>query len=170
VPASASTGNGRPLTGSASWISPRAVLLGDVEGDTLQEQQLPVRVAHQAGLGVHPDQLARAREHVRDKRRQVCAVRLHTAQRGLVLHSRDVEQPLGRRVHQDDVPFLIGDENRVGDRIDDQVKPMALVANFRLRDPQRAVALLDLFLRARQVGDVAQNRHDVSALPLVFCP
>ena len=95
---------------------------------------------------------------------------MHTAQRGLVLHSRDVEQPLGRRVHQDDVPFLIGDENRVGDRIDDQVKPMALVANFRLRDPQRAVALLDLFLRARQVGDVAQNRHDVSALPLVFCP
>ena len=79
-----------------------------------------------------------------------------------------VEQPLRRRVHQDDVPFLVGDQDRVGDRVDDQVEAVPLVADFRLRDAQRAVALLDLFLGARQVGDVAQDRDDVGALPLVL--
>ena len=56
----------------------------------------------------------------------------------------------------------------IGDRVDDEIEPVALVADFRLREPQRAVALLDLFLRARQVGHVAQHGDDVGALPLVL--
>ena len=34
------------------------------------------------------------------------------------------EQPLGRVVHQRDLAFLIGDDDRIGDRIDQQVQPV----------------------------------------------
>ena len=112
--------------------------------------------------------LARPRQDVRDKRRQVRAVGAHAPQRHLVVDAGRVEQPFGRRVHQHDVPFLVGDQDRVRHRIDDEVEPVPLVAHFRLRHAQRAVALLDLFLGARQVGDVAQNRDDVGALALVL--
>ena len=47
---------------------------------------------------------------------------------------------------------------------------MAFVADFRLRDAQRPITLLNLFLGARQVGDIAQHRDDVGALPFVFRP
>ena len=93
--------------------------------------------------------LARTRQHVRDERGEVRAVGAHAAQRLLVVDARRVEQPLRRRVHQHDVPFLVRHQDRVGHGVDDQVEPVAFVANFRLRDAQRAVALLDLFLRAR---------------------
>ena len=42
------------------------------------------------------------------------------------------EQPLGGRVHQHDVARLVGDENWVGDRVDDEIQPMPLVAHFGL--------------------------------------
>ena len=112
--------------------------------------------------------LARAGQHVRDERRQVCAVRAYAPQRRFVLHARRVEEPLGRRVHQDDVAFLIGHQDRIGDRIDDEIQPMPFVAHFRLSDPQRAVAFFDLFLRAGEICDVAENRDDVRSLALVL--
>ena len=45
---------------------------------------------------------------------------------------------------------------------------MPLVAHVRLREPQRPVALFDLLLRFRQVGDVPEHRHHVGALPLLL--
>ena len=138
MPATASTGSGRPVTRIAE-LDLTAIAL-----------------------------LARPRQHVRDERGQVRAVGAHAPQRRLVLDARRVEQPLGRRVHQHDVAFLVGHQDRVGHRVDDQVEPVTLVAHFRLRDAQRAVALLDLLLGARQVGDVAQDRHHVGALAFVL--
>ena len=80
---------------------------------------------------------------------------------------RHVEQPLGRLVHEDDVALRVGDEDRIGNRVDDEIQPVPLVAHLRLRHPQRAIALFDLLARVRQVGDVAQDRDDVGALTLV---
>jgi hypothetical protein len=45
-----------------------------------------------------------------------------------------------------------------------------LVAHFRLGNSQRAIALLDFFFGACEIGDVAQNRHDIRSLALVFRP
>ena len=112
--------------------------------------------------------LAGAREHVRHERGEVRAVRTHPALRRVRRTDWHVEQPLCRLVHQDDVPFLIGDQDGIGDRIDDQIEPMTLVANLRLREAKRAVAFLDLLARPRKVGDVPQDRDDVGTLPLIF--
>ena len=62
----------------------------------------------------------------------------------------------------------VGDDNRVGDRIDDQIQTVALVAGLRLGDAQRAIVLLDLFARPPKVGDVAQNGNDAGAVPRVL--
>ena len=111
---------------------------------------------------------AAPRQHVRHERRQIRAVRPHAALRRFPLDTRRAEQPLRRRVHEDDVPFLIRDQDGVRDRVDDQIEAVPLVAHLRLGHAQRAVAFLDFFLRAREVGDVSQNRNDVGPLPLVL--
>ena len=44
---------------------------------------------------------------------------------------------------------------------------MTFIADFRLRKPQRAIALFNLFLGTRQVGNVSQDRDDVGTLAFV---
>ena len=78
------------------------------------------------------------------------------------------EQILGRRVHQHRGAGRIGHDDRIGDRVDDQVQPIALGAHRRFGDAQLLVVLLDLLGRAPQVGDVAQHRDDAGALARIL--
>ncbi len=80
---------------------------------------------------------------------------------------RNRKHPLGGLVHQNDVAFGIGDDDRIGNRVDDQFQPVALVTHFGLGDPQRPIAVLDLFLGTREVGHVAEDRNHVGALAFV---
>ena len=81
---------------------------------------------------------------------------------------RNGEQPLGRLVHQRRRAARVGHDDRIGDRVDDQVQAIALGARLHFGDAQLAVVLFDLLAGAPQVGDVAQNRDDAAALPRIF--
>ena len=81
---------------------------------------------------------------------------------------RHREQPLGRLVHQRRRAARVGDDDRVGDRVDDEIQAIAFRARLHFGDPQAAVVLLDLLARPPQVGDVAQNRDDAAALPRIL--
>ena len=59
----------------------------------------------------------------------MCAVGVHAPQFRVACGLARGEQPLRRLVHQHDVPFLVGDQNGIGNRVDDQIQPVTLVAN-----------------------------------------
>ena len=138
VPATPSTGSARPVTGSDSWISPRY-------------RCSPVRVSTFDTNDVRCAPLARTR---RCAGSSAVLGTLNSRSAGSFISTMSPSWSVTR----------IG----IGDRVDDQLETVALVADLRLRDAQRPVALLDLLLGARQVGDVAQHRDDVGALPLVL--
>ena len=68
-----------------------------------------------------------------------------------------LEELLGLVVHQDDVRPLVGDENRIGDVLEDEIQPIALAAHADLRLPHALHLSLELVRRAAQIGDVAQH-------------
>ena len=70
-----------------------------------------------------------------------------------------MEQLLGLVVHEDDVRRAVGDENRVGDVLENEVEAIALVARFDLGLTHTLDLTLQLARRAAQVGDVAQHRQ-----------
>jgi hypothetical protein len=67
-----------------------------------------------------------------------------------------LEQPLGLIVHEDDVRLVIGDENRVGGVLEDDVQAIALAACFVLGETDALDLLLELVSGAAQIGDVAE--------------
>ena len=77
--------------------------------------------------------------------------------------SRRGEQALGGRVHHDEVARGVGDQDRVRDRIDDEIEAIALGPDFRLRRAKLLVVVLDLLRRAPKVGHVPQDGHDAHA-------
>ena len=109
-----------------------------------------------------------ADEHAGDERREVRVVGLHPAlldRRGAHRHR---EQPLGRPVHERRRAARVGDDDRIRDRVDDEIQAIAFRARLHLGDPQAAVVLLDLLARPPQVGDVAQDRDDAAALAWIL--
>ena len=90
-------------------------------------------------------------------------VRAHDALRILARAAHHRKQALGRIVHQRDLAFLIGDDDRIGDRIDQQVQAVTFGTHLGLGRAQLGVVLVDLPRRHPEVGDVAQNRHDAGA-------
>ena len=71
----------------------------------------------------------------------------------------DLKELLGLVVHQDDVRPFVGDENRIGDVLEDQVEPVALAAHGDLGLAHALHLSLELVRRAAQIGDVAQHRE-----------
>ena len=71
----------------------------------------------------------------------------------------DLEELLGLIVHQDDVRALVGDENRIGDVLEDEVQAIALAAHGDFRLSHALHLSLELVRGAPQVGDVAQHRE-----------
>ncbi len=81
---------------------------------------------------------------------------------------RQREQTLGRFVHQRGGAGGVRDDDRIGDRIDDQVQAVAFGARQGFGDAHLPVVLFDLLAGATQVGHVAQNRDHAAALPRIF--
>ena len=61
---------------------------------------------------------------------QVRTVGPDPAQRRLIVDARRDDQPLRRRIHEHDVPRLIGPQDWVRDRVDDQVEPLPFVTDL----------------------------------------
>jgi hypothetical protein len=68
------------------------------------------------------------------------------------------EEPVGVRVHQDDVGQMVGDQDRVADVLQDDVEPVAFLPRLVLRRPRPVVLHLQLAEGVAQVGDVAEHR------------
>ena len=139
-----------------------SVIRQDLAGDRLDRQRFAGRRIEEADLA-HAA-LIGADEHAGDERREMRVVGLHPAlleRRGA---RRDREQPLGRPVHERRRAARVGDDDRVGDRVDDEIQAVAFRARLHLGDPQAAVVLLDFLAGAAQVGDVPQDRDDAAAL------
>ena len=131
--ASASTGTSFPVFGSTSAISPRRVVSQPVD----------------------------SRPDTNDVKCASLARTMRCASSPEPRHHR--KQALGGIVHQRDLALLIGDDDRIGDRIDQQVQAVALGTHLGLGRAQLDVVLVDLPRRHAEVGDVAQNRHDAGA-------
>ena len=123
------------------------------------------------GIGDH-DALAPALLHAagaalqhqsRDERRELRDVGLHAALRVLAAAFVRREEALGGRVGHQDVAGRIGHDDRVADRVDEQIEAVALGAHLRLGLHQPPVVLFELLARAPEVGDVAQHRDDGAA-------
>ncbi len=71
-----------------------------------------------------------------------------------------MEELLRLVVHEDDVGGTVGDENRVGDVLENQVEPVALVGCLDLGLTDALDLSLQLVGRAAQVGHVAQHGKD----------
>ena len=159
--------------------------LGAIVEDGDHGRDLPVLAEHLARHRFHRQRLQRGgidegdlaaptqplagEEQVGDEGGEVGVVAAHGALRlrGLV-RFRGREQALGGRVHQQDLSRRIGDEDGVGDRIDDQVQPVALGAHVRFRHLQTPVVLLDLLGGGAQVRDVPQDGDHAGPLARVL--
>ena len=67
---------------------------------------------------------------------------------------------LGLIIHEDDVRPLVGDENWIGDILENQVEPVALGRRFHLGKAHALYLSFELIRRSPQVGDVAQYGQD----------
>src|SRR5207244_13549949 len=119
-----------------------------------------------AGLADAP--LIGGDEYAGDGRGEVRVVGLHPPLLDLAGVGWNREHPLGRLVHQRGRAAGVGHHDWVGDRIDDEVQPVALRARLHVGDAHLAIVLLDLFAGAPQVGDVSENRYDAAALPRIL--
>jgi hypothetical protein len=143
-------------------------------GEHLAGDGLNRNVRQRIGIGeadLATTNLARAghaEQQPGDERREVRVVGLHGALRGLGRIGRDGEHLLGRRVHQHRAAVRVGHDNRIGDRVDDQVQPIPLRARRRLRHAELLVVFLDLLRGAAQVRDVSQHRDDAGPFARIF--
>ena len=101
---------------------------------------------------------------LRDERRELGIVAAHgrdlTARSGVAV--ADLEELLGLLVHQNDVRTLVGDENRIGDVLEDEIQAIALAAHGDLSLPHALHLPLELVRGAAEVGDVAEHgQHGV---------
>ena len=71
----------------------------------------------------------------------------------------DLKELLGLIVHQDDVRPLVGDENRIGDVLEDEVQAIALAAHGDFGLSHALHLSFELVRGAAQVGDVAEHRE-----------
>ncbi len=69
----------------------------------------------------------------------------------------DLKELLGLIVHQDDVRPLVGDENRIGDVLEDEIQAIAFAAHGDLGLSHALHLSFELVRRAAQIGDVAQH-------------
>ena len=81
---------------------------------------------------------------------------------------RDGEQPFGRLVHQRGRAGRVGDDNRVGHRVDNQIQSIALRARLHLGHPQLTVILFDFLAGAAQIADIPQNGDDAGPVARIF--
>src|SRR5262249_36572825 len=96
----------------------------------------------------------------RDERGEVRVVGLHAAQLVSARAGRRREQPLGRRVHQRSGAVRVGDDDRIGNRVDDQIQAVPFGDRLHLCPPPPPPALRDLFWGPAQVANVPENRDD----------
>ena len=134
-------------------------LLGeDLAGDRLDGKRFARLRIHQADLAGVPRRLA-GEQDVGVERGKVGVVRVHAGQHFAGGAGGRGEELLGRRVHQERHAARVGDQNGIGDRIDDEVEAVALGPDFFLDEVELAVIFLHLLGGSTQVHDVAEHRH-----------
>ena len=142
-----------------------AAAVQDFSGDDF-DRKLDARVGDMELHLLAPRQ-RRADGEIRDERRELGVVRLNRRRPLPALAVVGLEQLLGLLVHQDDVGAVVGDENRVGDVLENQVQAVALALRLDLRQPHALHLALELVGGAAEVGHVAQNRDGRSGLAAV---